>query len=56
MIGNLFALWRPNAIIAGRSFLLFDVGFAVGAAALAVILVQATVKHVVMLYREETLP
>ena len=56
VIGNLFALWRPNAIIAGRSFLLFDVGFAVGALALAVILVQATVKHVVMLYREETLP
>lgn len=56
VIGNLFALWRPNAIIAGRSFLLFDVGFAVGAIALAVILVQATVKHVVMLYREETLP
>ena len=56
VIGNLFALWRPTAIIAGRGFLLFDVGFAVGAAALAVILVQATVKHVVMLYREETLP
>ena len=56
VIGNLFALWRPNAIIAGHSFLLFDVGFAVGALALAVILVQATVKHVVILYREETLP
>ena len=36
--------------------LLFDVGFVAGAVALAVILVQATVKHVVMLYREETLP
>jgi phosphatidylglycerophosphate synthase len=56
VIGNLFALRRPDAIIAGRSFLLFDVGFAVGAAALAAILLQATVKHVVMLYREETLP
>ena len=56
VIGNLFALRRPDAIIAGQSFLLFDVGFAVGAAALAVILVQATVKHIVMLYREETLP
>ncbi len=56
VIGNLFALWRPYAIIAGRDVLLFDVGFAVGAAALAVILVQATVKHIVMLYRQETLP
>ena len=54
-IGNLFALWRPYAIIAGREFLLFDVGFAVGAAALAAILAQATVKHIAMLYREETL-
>jgi len=56
VIGNLFALRRPDAIIAGRSFLLFDIGFAVGAVALAIILVQATVKHIVMLYREETLP
>jgi len=54
--GNLFALWRPYALIADRAFLLFDVGFAVGAAALAAILVQATVKHIAMLYREETLP
>src|SRR5512143_3344733 len=53
--GNLFALWRPYALIANRAFLLFDVGFAVGAAALAAILVQATVKHIAMLYREETL-
>jgi len=56
VIGNLFALRRPDAIIAGHSFLLFDIGFGIGAAALALILVQATVKHIVMLYREETLP
>jgi len=56
VIGNLFVLWRPYAIVAGRNFLLFDIGFAVGAGALALILIQATVKHVVMLYREETLP
>jgi archaetidylinositol phosphate synthase len=55
-IGNLFALWRPYAILAGREVLLFDVGFAVGAAALAAILAQATTKHIAMLYREETLP
>jgi archaetidylinositol phosphate synthase len=55
VIGNLFALHNPYAIIAGRNFLLFDLGFAVGAVALAAILVQATVKHIVMLYREETL-
>ena len=47
---------RPYAIIAGSHYLLFDLGFAVGAMALAAILVQATVKHIVMLYREEALP
>jgi len=56
VIGNLFALRNPYAIIGGRHFLLFDVGFAIGAVALVAILVQTTVKHIVMLYREETLP
>ena len=54
VIGNLFALRSPYAIIAGRSFLLFDVGFAIGAAALVVILMQAMVSHTRHLYREET--
>lgn len=56
VIGNLFALRNPYALIGGHSFFLFDVGFAIGAVALAAILVQTTVKHIVMLYREETLP
>ena len=56
VIGNLFALRNPYAHIASRDFLLFDVGFAVGAVALCTILAQATVKHIVMLYRQETLP
>jgi phosphatidylglycerophosphate synthase len=55
-IGNLFALRNPHARIAGREFLLFDVGFAVGAIALVLILAQATVRHIVALYREETKP
>ena len=54
IIGNLFALRRPDAVIAGRAFLLFDIGFAIGACALAVILTQASVKHTRALYREET--
>ena len=28
-IGTLVAIWQPNALIAGRSFLLFDVGFSI---------------------------
>jgi phosphatidylglycerophosphate synthase len=55
-IGNIAVIWHPHAIIAGRQFLLFDVGFAIGTVALAVILVQAAVKHTLQLYREETLP
>ena len=52
--GNLFALHRPYATMAGRDFLLFDVGFAIGTVALALILVHATIRHMVFLYREET--
>jgi hypothetical protein len=56
-IGNLALLWRgPLAKIAGREFLLFDIGFGIGAMALAIIVVQATVKHTMQLYKEETLP
>ena len=53
VVGNLFALRRPDVVIAGRSFLLFDVGFAIGACALVVILLQASVKHTRDLYRQE---
>jgi hypothetical protein len=53
-IGNLVLLSHPNAKIMGQEYLLFDVGFAVGTVALALILIQATVKHTVQLYKEET--
>lgn len=53
-IGNIVVLSRPNAHIFGRDYLLFDVGFAVGAAAVTLILLQATIKHTVQLYKEET--
>ena len=53
-VGSLFALRNPYATIAGREFLLFDLGFAVGAVGVVVILLQTTVKHTIQLYREET--
>jgi archaetidylinositol phosphate synthase len=56
IVGNLFALKNPVAVIAGHPFLLFDVGFAIGAAALAIIFVQAAVTHTMELYRQEPLP
>lgn len=52
--GNIALLWRPRATIFGEQYLLFDIGFSIGAAALTLILIQATVKHTVQLYKEET--
>jgi len=54
-IGNLAVLRNPIAIIAGHRFLLFDLGFGIGAAAVVVIAIQAAVKHTRQLYREEAL-
>ena len=52
--GNVALLWHPRTLIFGREFLLFDVGFGVGAMGVALILVQATVQHTMQLYKEET--
>jgi archaetidylinositol phosphate synthase len=52
--GNLFALHRPAADIGIGEYLLFDIGFTIGAAALLLILLQATIAHTGRLYREET--
>ena len=53
-IGNLYALYRADAQLGPYTFLVFDAGFAIGTAALALILIQATVRHTVELYRQET--
>jgi archaetidylinositol phosphate synthase len=52
-IGSAVAVFRPYSIIAGRSFLLFDVGFAVGTVGLVLILAQAVVLHTRALYQLE---
>lgn len=53
-IGTVVALWQPYALIAGRSFLLFDVGFSIGTLGLAATLAYAVVQHTRALYRLET--
>jgi hypothetical protein len=53
-LGNLFALRNPQAHLGPYKFLLFDAGFAIGAAAVALILIQATIRHTRELYREES--
>jgi phosphatidylglycerophosphate synthase len=53
-IGNIVLFWHPHAKLFGQEYLLFDIGFSIGTVALALILIQATVKHTVQLYKEET--
>lgn len=54
-IGNVFLLFKPLVHIAGREFLLFDVGGAVAVAAMMSVFLAASIRNTVRLYREETL-
>ncbi len=56
VVGNLVLLVHPYADLAGRRFLLFDVGGAVAIVGMAVMAVTAAIRHTVVLYREEELP
>ena len=55
MIGNVALLYRPHAHLFGREFLLFDVGGAIAIVGMAGMVVIATVRHTIQLYREERL-
>ena len=52
--GNAALVAHPQARIAGRTFLLFDVGGAVALAGMAIMATAAAVRHTRALYREET--
>jgi phosphatidylglycerophosphate synthase len=53
--GNIALLRGPNAIIAGKQYLLFDVGGVIGIAGITIALLYSIVKHTTHLYREERL-
>jgi archaetidylinositol phosphate synthase len=53
--GNAALLFKPLVLLAGKEYLLFDVGGAVGIAGLATAAVWSAVKHGVFLYRAERL-
>jgi phosphatidylglycerophosphate synthase len=53
-VGNAFLTMHPYSVIAGRRFLLFDVGGAVAIAGMSVMALSTAVRHTVALYREET--
>ena len=55
-VGNVVLLVHPYAHIAGRRFLLFDIGGAVAIAGMAFMAVAAAIRHTLVLYREEELP
>ena len=54
--GNLALLNKPLATLAGRQYLLFDVGGVIGIAGMAVALVWSIVRHTALLYRTEAVP
>jgi len=54
-LGNAVVFLQPYAVMAGRSFRLFDVGGVVALAGMAVMAVTAAVRHTAALYREEAL-
>jgi archaetidylinositol phosphate synthase len=54
-VGNAVLVWHPYADLAGRRFLLFDVGGAVALVGMAVIAATTALRHIAALYREETL-
>jgi phosphatidylglycerophosphate synthase len=56
MIGNVALMWRPWVRLFGDTYRLFDVGGLVGIAGLALMLVNAAIRHTVELYRAERLP
>ena len=53
MIGNLALLRWPRGHLMGRTFLLFDIGGAIGIAGMLIMAVVATAAHTARLYREE---
>jgi archaetidylinositol phosphate synthase len=55
-IGNLALLWKPQVHFLGSEYRLFDIGGAIGLAAMALILVFFTGQNTVRLYREERIP
>ncbi len=52
--GNIALMYKPVVWLAGKQYLLFDVGGAIGILGMSVALVWSAVKHATQLYRAET--
>jgi phosphatidylglycerophosphate synthase len=55
-IGNVALVFHPTATVMGQTYLLFDVGGAIGAAGLVVAFLYSAARNTARLYREEPLP
>jgi archaetidylinositol phosphate synthase len=56
IVGNLALLHNPYATLFGHKLLLFDIGGAIGAAAMLAMAIFVTLRHTAELYRQEPLP
>ena len=56
IVGNLALLRDPYAVLFGHKYLLFDVGGAIAAVAMAAMALSITMRHTAALYRQEPLP
>jgi len=52
-VGSLALFWKPNAHLFGTHYRLFDVGGAIGLAAMALMSIIFTLQNTIRLYREE---
>jgi archaetidylinositol phosphate synthase len=55
IVGNIALLVHPYAIIAGKQYLLFDVGGAIGIVGIGVAVLVSIAKHTCYLYKQEKL-
>ena len=53
IVGNLVLLHKPQVVILGRSFLLFDAGGAIGAGLMAIVVAISAIRHTRELYALE---
>jgi phosphatidylglycerophosphate synthase len=53
IVGNIALMVHPYALIAGRSFLLFDVGGTIAIVVMLAMVLDTACRHIAVLYREE---
>ncbi|HXM60262.1 MAG TPA: hypothetical protein VN950_05355, partial [Terriglobales bacterium] len=53
VVGNLALFWKPLVHLFGKQFRLFDIGGAIGALGMALMIVFFTLQNTVRLYCEE---